>query len=385
MDDFGVDDTANCFVPEMLVDFVDKSLQQGKEGIEPTSFFINGVCLLVDISGFTKLSGDFCGMGKSGIDELQLATNGYMGKLVEIIYTFGGEIIKFAGDAIICVFSASFITAVEPKKKGGKLRRSVYDFKHLTLQHPDGHDAPRAGNYSPVPALNIVTREIPNVPPDVVLRAMHCARELREVQTAKLSVHVAMSCGEMCFGILGGVENRWECLISGPCIHQLADCLDDAPSKTAVISPECAAIIKSSVMRTSVGSLVALADEHPDAVHKSTMHTAAGVYEFELQVLPSGNQRIVDITCVETVEGGSAAKKAVTGRSNPELSQLIRQFVPVPIADGLEQGTGLSYLAEIREVTTMFMKVRFCRCRPNRACRGWYRCTHESWLVSLYT
>jgi class 3 adenylate cyclase len=145
MDDFGVDDTANCFVPEMLVDFVDKSLQQGKEGIEPTSFFINGVCLLVDISGFTKLSGDFCGMGKSGIDELQLATNGYMGKLVEIIYTFGGEIIKFAGDAIICVFSANFITAVEPKKKGGKLRRSVYDFKHLTLQHPDGHDVPRAG------------------------------------------------------------------------------------------------------------------------------------------------------------------------------------------------------------------------------------------------
>ena len=129
-----IDDTANCFVPEMLVDYIDKHLQQGKDGIEPASFFLNGVCLLVDISGFTKLSGEFCNLGKGGIDELQLATNGYMGKLVEIIYTYGGEIIKFAGDAIICIFSSNFITEVEIKKKNGKLRRSVYDFQCLWQQ-----------------------------------------------------------------------------------------------------------------------------------------------------------------------------------------------------------------------------------------------------------
>ena len=42
-------------------------------------------------------------------------------------------------------------------------------------------------------------------------------------------------------------------------------------------------------------------------------------------------------------------------RSSP-LPALISQFVPVPIASGLEHTAGLSYLAEIREVTTMFMK-----------------------------
>jgi class 3 adenylate cyclase len=366
MDDFAqVDDTANCFVPEMLVEFIDKRLQQGQEGIEPASFFINGVCLLVDISGFTKLSGDFCEMGKSGIDELQLATNGYMGKLVEIIYTFGGEIIKFAGDAIICVFSASFITAVEePKKKGGRARRSVYDIKGLNLagideNAEDGSPIKSPHQLKSPPSFALSHKPLPNVPAEVVLRAMHCAAVLREVQTEKLSVHVAMSCGEMCFGILGGVENRWECLISGPCIHQLSDCLDDAPSKTAVISPECAAILRNSTLRNSVAQMDLELGEHPDTVHKSFMNTRNGRYEFELTVLPSGNQRIVTVTCIESANKlETSGSKSLTARSSPQLSGMIRQFVPLPIADGLDNAAGLSYLAEIREVTTMFMKVR---------------------------
>jgi hypothetical protein len=51
---------------------------------------------------------------------------------------------------------------------------------------------------------------------------MLCANTIREVRSDRLKVHVGMSCGEMCFGILGGVENSWECLISGPCIHELS-------------------------------------------------------------------------------------------------------------------------------------------------------------------
>ncbi|RYG65307.1 hypothetical protein EON64_12215, partial [archaeon] len=70
----------------------------------PSSLFFHGFCLLADISGFTRLSGTFCAQGKLGLDGLQQATNGYMGRLVEVIYQHGGDIIKFAGDAIICVF-----------------------------------------------------------------------------------------------------------------------------------------------------------------------------------------------------------------------------------------------------------------------------------------
>ncbi len=191
-----MDDTAKCFVPEMLVDYIHKNIRLGKKGLEPASFYINGVCLLVDISGFTKLSGDFCAQGKSGIDELQLVTNGYMGQLVEIIYTFGGEIIKFAGDAIICVFPSTFTTKVSTESnvkpgRGGVLRRSRGSFGEILI--PEGFTLSRASvNFS---EQNFMIPPI--VPPALVLRAMQCAHQLREVQTDKLTVHVAMSCGEM--------------------------------------------------------------------------------------------------------------------------------------------------------------------------------------------
>ena len=350
MDEPSNNETAHCFVPEILVDFIDKNFQQGKVGLEPASFFINGVCLLVDISGFTKLSGDYCLLGKGGIDDLQLATNGYMGRLVDTIYTYGGEIIKFAGDAIICIFSANFITALMPMRGDaahGK-RRSFCGFGSFELG-----DSIVMNNAQSSVKLGILVNA------EVILRAMHCAQELREIQTEKLSVHVAMSCGEMCFGILGGFENRWECLISGPCIHQLSDCLDEAPSKQAVISAECAQILRDHPAATE--SL----KRNADAMN-TVLETEGGTYEFQLEALASGNCRIINVTCENNLDIiTTAVKKSLVSasRNNPELTTLIRQFVPVPIAEKLDNAAGLSYLAEIREVTTMFMKVTFAYTR----------------------
>jgi class 3 adenylate cyclase len=371
-DDHG--DTAKCFVPEMLVEFINKNVSAGREYVEPTSFFLSGVCLLVDISGFTKLSGDFCGMGKSGIDELQLATNGYMGKLVEIIYSFGGEIIKFAGDAIICVFSSHFISTVATKSLGGKkLRRSVCSFNGILTNidiaaqlsgklSPSSKDA----YFSSVVSPRAAHHQMEPITADVVLRAMHCAHMLRDVQTDRLSVHVAMSCGEMCFGILGGHENRWECLISGPCIHELSDCLDDAPSKHAVISDGCAKILAKAIADSTPAYIVSSFKDNGEVheIEKTTnsMVTKSGKYEFCLEALPSGNHRIMFVFC-DTNLARLSVKYSKMGlvdephHSSKATVELIKQFVPAPIADQLEIGTGLKYMAEIREVTTMFMKV----------------------------
>jgi class 3 adenylate cyclase len=321
---------AQCFVPEILVDFVQRNLEQGKEGIEPASYFLTGVCLLVDISGFTKLSGEFCDRGKSGIDDLQLATNGYMGKLVEVIYTFGGDIIKFAGDAIICVFSPDLITALS----FGTIRGSFCGFDGSVKMEPTA------------PTSSVVMLE-------VVLRAMHCARTLSEIQTEKLSVHVAISCGEMCFGILGGMENRWECLISGACIHQLSGCLDEAASKEAVISADCAEIIAENIVSM------------PEAVKGPGMYaldTMSGQYEMVLRTLASGSQKIIEIKCENSLREmakamGQSTKQHGSGRNAPRFTELVKRFVPIPIADELEKSVGLNHIAEIREVTTMFMKV----------------------------
>ena len=328
---------ALCYVPELLVDYLNKN---NIRVLKPASFFMNGVCLLVDISGFTKLSEKFCDQGRSGIDDLQLATNGFMGQLVDIIYTFGGDIIKFAGDAIICVFSPDFTA----NNRRPVRRTSMGSF------NPNDESSYLMNLESSSVEHSVSMNGQTTIPPEVVLRVMLCAKLLTEVQTDKLTVHVAMSCGEMCFGVLGGFENRWECLISGPCIHQLSGCLDDAPSKHAVMSRRCARIVRDAL---------ASIDSRPTEALTAGLDVMGGRYSFSILPLPSKNVRIVSVSFAAVASVFPVVEeKSVNKWDTKDRKKLINLFVPLPIANQLEQGANLSYLAEIREVSTMFMKVR---------------------------
>ena len=92
--------TISSFVPSILLN----NLSEERPAMKPYSSTMNGICLMADISGFTRLSGVFCSQGKDGLDGLQSATSGYMGSLVNAIYVYGGDVIKFAGDALVCIF-----------------------------------------------------------------------------------------------------------------------------------------------------------------------------------------------------------------------------------------------------------------------------------------
>ena len=205
-----------------------------------------------------------------------------------------------------------------------------------------------------------------------------------------------MSCGEICFGILGGYEHRWECLISGPCLQELSDCLDDAPSKHAALTQQCYNVLavnsnsnfnRSSNYNSNGNNQNTLEISHTHQNNDNNINnynTSSSptnsnptnsnyklqnpchivedknndnydyLSQVQLQQLDSGNYMIIG---AESKDGFGTDYLAETPRNTP-LPVQIAQFVPVPIASGLESTTGLSYLAEIREVTTMFMKVR---------------------------
>ena len=132
--------------------------------LTPYSKFFDGVCMLADISGFTRLSGTFCDRGKDGIDQLQLVVNGYLGQLVKIVYAYGGDVMKFAGDALVCVFFPNRLDST-----------GIGIETTLTLA-------------------------------DVCSNAIQCATEVAEQCTDSLTVHVAISCGSICFAMLGGMK-----------------------------------------------------------------------------------------------------------------------------------------------------------------------------------
>ncbi len=58
----------------------------------------------VEYSGFTKISEMCAKMGSRGCEELSFCMNRYMESIVKGLGKYGGDIIKFVGDAMIVVW-----------------------------------------------------------------------------------------------------------------------------------------------------------------------------------------------------------------------------------------------------------------------------------------
>ncbi|MGA7759659.1 MAG: adenylate/guanylate cyclase domain-containing protein, partial [Ilumatobacteraceae bacterium] len=65
---------------------------------------VEGSMLSADISGFTALSEKLAGKGKAGAEEITSLINTCFTALIESAYRYGGEVIKFGGDALLILF-----------------------------------------------------------------------------------------------------------------------------------------------------------------------------------------------------------------------------------------------------------------------------------------
>ncbi|MSP62261.1 MAG: hypothetical protein EXR72_18410 [Myxococcales bacterium] len=63
--------------------------------------------LLADISGFTPLAERLAERGPEGAEELTRCLDTYFGELIDLVTDHGGDVVKFAGDALLAVWRAS--------------------------------------------------------------------------------------------------------------------------------------------------------------------------------------------------------------------------------------------------------------------------------------
>ena len=77
------------------------------------------VSLFADISGFTKLSESFSKVGRAGSEFLAFCLNRYMEQLINVIGNNGGDIFKFAGDALLVIWPEE--EEVDEKKREANL------------------------------------------------------------------------------------------------------------------------------------------------------------------------------------------------------------------------------------------------------------------------
>nr|MBA3530658.1 adenylate/guanylate cyclase domain-containing protein [Ardenticatenales bacterium] len=135
----------------------------------PATQRLPAVVLYADVMGFTLMAEQFAQQGPAGLEDLTNLLNAYFGQLVDLVMTHGGDVVKFAGDALVALWPASD----EPLSTAAQ-------------------------------------------------RAAQCAIEIQqrfhEYQVAegiRLSLRIGLGAGEVMAAHLGGIFGRWEFMLTG--------------------------------------------------------------------------------------------------------------------------------------------------------------------------
>lgn len=133
-----------------------------------------GVVLFADISGFTRLTEKLSEEGGEGIEVLSSTLNLFFGGLLECIRRWDGDVIKFAGDALLAVWSRSLV---------------------------------------------------PESTQSLIYRATACAKEmqafseeLRSKTPVPLHIRIGLDWGDLLFLHLQNRHQHWEVILSGPAV-----------------------------------------------------------------------------------------------------------------------------------------------------------------------
>ena len=73
--------------------------------------YLPGTVLCADLSGFTVLTTQLAEIGRQGSEEVSTIINQMFNRLLGAVYDGGGEVVKFAGDAITAFFAAEQLGA----------------------------------------------------------------------------------------------------------------------------------------------------------------------------------------------------------------------------------------------------------------------------------
>lgn len=129
--------------------------------------------LFADISGFTALSERLAARGADGVEELTRALNAYFGQLIAVITAHGGDVVKFAGDALLAFW---------PVAAEGEL--------------------PRATRTAAGCALEVQA----------------AIKSFVDGSGHRLSLRAGVGAGPVAVVTIGGVFDRWEVVVVGPAV-----------------------------------------------------------------------------------------------------------------------------------------------------------------------
>jgi class 3 adenylate cyclase len=262
----------------------------------------------IDISGFTKLSESLVEKyGDNGAEKLNRYVSNYFERLINVILKWGGDIIKFAGDAMLVVWKSRKSLLDE------KFEEEVNRSRNSTVTKKD------------LQTLLVGSNSYQHEPLHIhILHAVACNLELLaelnnfkpvETEEVYLKLHSSVGSGNLVEFFVGGYQNMWEYFVAGGPIKDMSSAGDDAKT----------------------GELV------------TSMATFEQIKEFvkEFKVLQTGNVKIMKVDEVD-LPLPSSCPKISSGMEKPLIT-----FVP-PL---VQQIAETEVIGEYRRAYVMFVKL----------------------------
>jgi len=103
-----IDSHVEDFAPQLLVQFIEEQGSALMNKKVPLQQELETVAVFLDVSGFTKLTENLSSKGSLGAELLGFYLNRYFERLVKIISKYGGDVVKFAGDAMIVLWPPEY-------------------------------------------------------------------------------------------------------------------------------------------------------------------------------------------------------------------------------------------------------------------------------------
>lgn len=175
---------------------------------------LRAVVMVADISGFTAISEDLSSRGAAGPEELSRLLNGTFGALIELVHRHGGDVVKFAGDALV----AAWPCAEAMTTRSVTLAASLAAAMPISLGRP----APgRPGQH-------------------------------------QVRLRVGIAVGELVLAPVGGELGRWELLVAGGAVAQAAEAQRHSPLGSAALTLEAWRHVSAFAEGELVGGFMAL-------------------------------------------------------------------------------------------------------------------------------
>ncbi|KAJ3195200.1 hypothetical protein HK101_000855 [Irineochytrium annulatum] len=195
--------------------------------------------VMIDISGYSTLTSNLSTLGKLSSEIITTTVGGYLNKIIDTVYLYGGDIVKFLGDAVLVTFSrwpsADGAAKSDADTRAEIVRRATLCSLHVMTRwplmkvdmpsqwHKLQQSVAASVSVAPVPHVRQTVATTYNSSPqgngfgsgdrDFVMR-----------------LHVAITAGEVDHVIIGVPSVRMDYFVHGDFLSILGDVIDDAKS-----------------------------------------------------------------------------------------------------------------------------------------------------------